>query len=392
MRRKLCSALALAALLALARPAAPVDAQSTPIEIPVMLSLTGDAAFLGQAQATTLHVIESMTNAHGGIKGRPVRFDIQDTQSNPALAVQFMNGWLAKRAPLIIGPGFTAECLAVAPLIRNTLVDYCLSPAVTPPAGSSMYSASLDARAYPVLLLRYFLAKHYTRIALITSTDASGQAFDMFFDQAMARPEFKALQVVEREHFAVTDMSAVAQLSRMKGALPSVAIEWTASTAFGTLLRGTEEVGLNVPIAGGAGNASYTQMAQYTKFLPHTLIFPSISAVAPGGVGPGPIRDAQNVYFSEFHRRGMRADFLDGGVWDAGLIAVNAYRAVGPAATAEQLQNYVQHLHGWAGITGVYDFRDGSQRGIGVASGIVAQWDPAKNDFVAITHLGGLPK
>ena len=109
-----------------------------------------------------------MTNARGGIKGRPIKFVIQDTATNPAVAVQFTNALLAKKAPLVLGPGFTSECFAVAPLIKNQLIDYCISPAVLPPAGSTIYSAGLDARDYPVLLLRYFVAKHWTRVALIS--------------------------------------------------------------------------------------------------------------------------------------------------------------------------------------------------------------------------------
>lgn len=380
------------ALVALAGLPTVTRAQPAPLEIPVLLPLTGVAAFIGQAQATTLSVIEKLANAKGGIKGRPVKFVVQDTATNPAVAVQFTNALLAKKAPLILGPGFTSECFAVSPLIKNATIDYCISPAVLPPAGSTIYSAGLDARDYPVLLLRYFIAKHWTRIAMISSTDASGQVFDTYFDQALTRPEFKSLQLVSREHFGVADLNVNAQISRMKAASPDVAIEWTAGTAFATLLRSTQEVGLTVPIAGGTGNTTYTQMAQYAKFLPKELIFPSTSPSTPGAVGPGPIRDAQNVYFGAFKAIGVKPDFLNSQIWDPAMIVLDAYRAIGPDATTEQLQAYIQHLHGWVGITGVYDFRDGSQRGVGIGTGIIARWDAQKNDFVAMTRLGGALK
>ena len=114
--------------------------------------------------------------------------------------------------------------------------------------------------------------------------------------------------------------------------------------------------------------------------------------MTPGGVGPGPIRDAQNVYFNAFKAMGLKADFLNSQIWDPALIVIDAYRATGPDATAAQLQSYLQQLHGWVGITGVYDFRDGSQRGVGIGAGVIARWDAAKGNFVAVSALGGRPK
>jgi len=392
MQRGLRLVLTLAAMLAWTSAPRTAGAQSEPLEIPVLLPLTGFAAFIGQAQAKTLTVIEGLVNAKGGIKGHLLKFVVQDTQTNPAVAVQFTNALLAKKAPVVLGPGFTSECFAVAPLIKNALVDYCISPAILPPAGSTIYSAGQDARDWPVLLLRYFSSMHYRRVALISSTDAAGQIFETYFDQAMARPEFKAEQVVAREHFNITDLNVNAQISRIKAANPDVAIEWTAGTAFATLLRSTRDVGLTVPIAGGTGNTTYEQMAQYANILPKTLIFPSTSQATPGGVGPGPIRDAQTAYFNAFKAIGVKPDFLNSQIWDPAMIVLEAYRAIGPNATAAQLQEYIQHLHGWVGITGVYDFRDGSQRGVGIGTGVIAQWDAAKGDFVAVTRLGGYPK
>ncbi len=124
------------------------QAASAPLEIPVLLPLTGVAAFIGQAQATSLKVIEKNANDRGGVRGRPVRFVVQDTQTNPLVAVQFANAILAKNAPLLLGPGFTSECLAVAPLIKSGPVDYCLSPALTPSAGSYVYSAGLAVAVF----------------------------------------------------------------------------------------------------------------------------------------------------------------------------------------------------------------------------------------------------
>jgi hypothetical protein len=97
------------------------------------------------------------------------------------------------------------------------------------------------------------------------------------------------------------------------------------------------------------------------------------------------------VYRKVFRDAGIRPDFQNNIAWDPAMIIVSAYRAEGPNATAQQLQSYIQNLHSWAGINGIYDFRDGLQRGITLGVGVVVRWDPAKGDFVAMSKLGGYP-
>src|SRR5579875_477305 len=94
------------------------SAAPEPYEINVILSLTGSAAFIGKEEQTSLGIIERLVNQSGGVRGRPIKFAIQDDQSNPQVGVQIANSIIAKHVPVIIGPTFTAVCNAVLPLIR----------------------------------------------------------------------------------------------------------------------------------------------------------------------------------------------------------------------------------------------------------------------------------
>ena len=64
--------------------------QSTPYTIDVILPMTGSFAYDGFTDAQTFHVFEAWANAHGGLRGQPIRFDIHDDQSSPALSVQLL--------------------------------------------------------------------------------------------------------------------------------------------------------------------------------------------------------------------------------------------------------------------------------------------------------------
>jgi hypothetical protein len=70
---------------------------------------------------------------------------------------------------------------------------------------------------------------------------------------------------------------------------------------------------------------------------------------------------------------------------------VSAFKKLGLNATAAQIKDYISNLHGWAGANGVYDFRDGSQRGLTAKNGIIVRWDPAKDAWTSISKFGGAP-
>jgi branched-chain amino acid transport system substrate-binding protein len=334
---------ALASALSVLLAAAPGFAADTaPIEIPALYPMTGPAAFIGQGQSKTLEIIERMVNGQGGIQGRPIHFSIQDDAGNPATALQLANAAIAKKPALFMGPGLTAECAAVLPLAKNGPVDYCMSPGIDPPAGSYVYSAGMAGPDLAKLYVRYFHRRGWNRIALITAT-------------------------------------------------AQVLIAWTAGTGFGTVLHGIQDAGVTLPVGGGGANMTYSQMEQYKDVLPKELYFPSVSSLTASGAGPGPIRDAQLIYRKAFKDAGIRPDFQNNIAWDPAMIIVAAYRAAGPQATADQLQAYIQHLHSWAGINGIYDFRDGKQRGITIGVGVIVRWDAKTGDFVAASKLGGYP-
>ena len=50
-------------------------------------------------------------------------------------------------------------------------------------------------------------------------------------------------------------------------------------------------------------------------------------------------------------------------------------------ATAQQVRDFLLKEHGWAGLNGIYDFRDGTQRGVGAQSLVVVRYDKSTAAF-----------
>ena len=105
-----------------------------PYDIHVILPLTGSGAFLGKGHRDSLDILAEIVNKSGGIKGRPLHFVYHDDQSSPQVAVQLANEVLADKPAVILGSSLVAMCAAIAPLMKNGPVDYCLSPAYHPQA------------------------------------------------------------------------------------------------------------------------------------------------------------------------------------------------------------------------------------------------------------------
>ncbi len=364
-----------------------------PLKIPVILSLTGNGAFVGRDDQMALQMLQKSVNAKGGINGHPVEFDILDDASNPQTGVQLVNGVVASKVPIFLGPSLTQQCAAVVPIVReNGPADYCLSPGLNPAAGGWIWSSSVSLRDYAVVLLRYFRERGLTKLAILSSTDATGQEIDRSYDYARSLPENKDIEFVAREHFNLSDVSVSAQVARIKAANPQALLTWTVGPAFGTELHGIADVGLDVPVLASNADMVHAQLQQYKGIMPKELIFTGVLVNASDSLGNGPIKTAQKVYVDAFKAAGIRPDFPHTLAWDPALIVLEAYRKLGPAATAQQFRDYINTLHGFAGINGIYDFRDGLQHGVGANAIVMVRYDAAADDFVPISSRGGAPK
>jgi branched-chain amino acid transport system substrate-binding protein len=389
--RRLVPVLAAVVLAASVPAAAP--AQSETFTLPVVLSLTGTAAFIGQEETVSLHIIEDAVNKSGGIHGRKLAFNIQDDQSSPQVGVQLVNALIAQHAPVILGPTFTAVCLAVTPLIADKgPVSYCYSPGIHPVSGSYVFSSTTSSHDAGIALAHYLKGRGWTKLAFMSSIDSSGQDFEKGFDQTLSAPEFSALHIVAREHFSTTDLSVIAQLSRIKASNPQVFVTWTTGTGFGTLLHGIHDVGLNMPITASNGNMIPKQLAQYKGFMPDELYFPGLRATSEQGTAPGPVRDKQKVYFAGIAAHHGDVSFSSQSGWDATWLVLDAYRKLGLNPTSTDVRDFIRGQRGWVGIEGVYDFRDPEQRGLNYLSNVIDRFDPATGKFIAVSKPGGVPR
>ncbi len=359
-------------------------------EIYVLLPLTGTASFYGTAQQQSLHAVEDETNRTGGIAGRPIKFVVSDDQSNPQIAVQLATQIIAKHVPFFLGPTLTAECNAVMPLLlKEGPVTYCFTPGAHPPAGSYIFGFGADTGFLQEAALRYIGAKGIKRIALISSTDGSGQDGEAKLDEALAKQ--KTVTLVEREHFAPSDVSVTAQIARIKAATPDALVVWTTGTPFGTILRGIKESGLEIPVLTTNGNLTRAQMKQYAQILPKDLIFPGAAFFDPATITDKAVRGVVDEFLRELAAQGAKPDWGNNNCYDGARLMVSALKKFGPNVTPTQIRDYIAQLKGWPGINGMYNFPAQPQRGLAQDSVVMVRWDPVKDNWISLSKPGGAP-
>lgn len=372
-------------------PCRPAQSAEAPYEINIILSLTGQAAFIGKADQEMFDAFEAAINKQGGIKGQPIHFVYSDDQTSPQVAVQLANALSAKGVPVILGPTITATCRAVEPLVTNGPLDYCLSPGIHPTKDSYTFSVSVASSDVIGVALRYFHARGWRRIARLTTTDATGQDADDAFSKWMALPENKDLTIVADEKYNVSDIGISAQMARIKAAQPQAVIVWATGTPMGTALRAYGDAGLNVPMFVSNSNMTKTQATQYAGMFPKEYYSAAPGYVANLAPSAGS-KQAQDFYFNSVKAAGIVNDSAIGLDWDAALIVINALRKSGTKATATQLHDDIEHLSNFPGISGTYDFTDGSQRGVGVKDLMVLRYDPTSTNWLRASNFGGSTK
>jgi branched-chain amino acid transport system substrate-binding protein len=386
-------ALGLLFVAAWALPAATAAKAAQAYDLNVILSLTGGASFLGKAEQQALQLIEKWVNENGGLQGRPLHLVFHDDQSSPQTAVQLASQVVAAHPAVEIGANLVAMCNAMAPLMQSGPVMYCLSPGIHPPAGSYVFTSSVSTYDLSKALIRYFRMKGWTKLAIMTSIDASGQDAEKGINTNLALPENKDVKVMAREHFNTTDVSVSAQIENIKAAQPQALIAWSTGAPVGTIFKGIVQAGLDVPVGTTDGNMTYAQMTQYAAFLPKQLYIPAAQWSTHGsGAKLDPAVEAAQVRFDGVYKAaGIAPDVAAALAWDPAMVIIDALRKLGPDATAQEVRAQLAGLKGYAGVNGIYDYERVPQRGLDENNAVVTLWDPAKKFWQPVSQPAGAP-
>jgi branched-chain amino acid transport system substrate-binding protein len=360
-------------------------------QVNVILPITGNASFVGVAHRSVLKLAEEVMNKKGGLNGRSFELRFYDDQTSPQVAVQSANEILASKPAVMIGSSLVAMCNAELALVKNGPFTYCISPGIYPPAGSYMFSGGVATKDLLQALFSYIRNRGWTRVASITSTDATGQDIEGAFDQILNLPDNKEMKLVQRARFTIGDLSVAAQMANIKASNPDILIAWTTGGAIATIFKSVLQVGLDIPVATTNGNQSNAIMGQFAAFLPKTLYVPTTLFPQNDGLfklDPR-VEDAQQIFYETVNGAGLPNDYMSAGIWDAAVMTLGALQKLGPSATAAQVRDYMGSQSGLPGINGLYDFKAIPQRGLDYRNALVTRWTPDEKKWTVVSGPAG---
>lgn len=367
--------------------AVPAAKAATPYTITVLIPLTGYGAFFGVPQVQALHAIEEWVNRTGGIKGTPIHFDVKDDATNPQVDVQLANQVFAERPAVMLGPDTTGQCNAVMPLAKDGPVVFCLTPSSKPPVGGYVFASGTATEYVMRVSEQYFSAHGLKKLAILSTTDATGQDGDRQLASAIASDP--SMTLVDRQYYNVSDISVSAQLAHIRAAHPQALLLVATGTPFGTFLRGFQTAGLDIPLMVSSGNLLYGELRQFANIMPNDVLFSNNAYLDPASVTDKGVKAAIDLMDRELARMGSKADQGHNSDWDAVMLVVDALRKYGTGATAQQIRDYIANLRNWPGIDGRYDFHAEPQRGLNINSVLVFRYNSKNESFTAVSGPGG---
>lgn len=366
---------------------------ASPVVFHVLLSKTGAGAFLGSRGATSLKAQTAYINSHGGINGHPVKLDIKDNGSSPSTNVSLATSWISKGVHFILNGSLAGVDSAVDALATsNGPFIYDLSPGVHPTPGSMVFSSDISTKSLVTADLTYFKSKGYTRIAALTSTDASGVDGLNQLKKVLAEPQFSSFKLLANQTFDPSAVSVTTQLSVIKSSNPQALVVWTTGAPFGTVVKGMSSLSMNnLPTTTTAGNDPYAELHSLSKYLPKNLYIACGPQNIPLSQLPsGPVKTQDTIFSKVITSAGGHPSDAYGLTWDPMQLIVGALKKLGVNASAKQILKYMENLHNVPGIDGVYNTSYSNHRGLTTNDLYVATWNGSS--LTAVSGPGGTPK
>lgn len=223
MRRLLIPPAVLVLTLAAACSGTPAGERTGtgPINVGLIVSLTGNYAPLGSEDKKSVELAVQQINDKGGILGRTINLTVKDDKSQPDQSVLNFNELKSAGVAAVIGSPFSNSALATIPQVDRAKIPYLsLTPAdeqVTP-IHPYVFVVPATSATYAERILQYYQAQGFTKVAVAYDTKSSYAKAGFAGMQAKAGQFGVTLVASEQFQTTTTEFSAVLNHVKASGA------------------------------------------------------------------------------------------------------------------------------------------------------------------------------
>lgn len=248
LTRRGFAGLALATALGTLTPALAQDGE--PVLIGVSGPLTGPQAQYGELWKQGFDLALEKINAEGGINGRPLAYQFEDSQNDPRQTVAIAQKFISDPNIVVeVGDFSSTASMAASPLYqRGGLVQFGFTnshPDFTK-TGDYMWSSSISQSQEQELLAEYAVGKlGLKKIGVLhLNTDWGTTAKNIFIEEAGER----GAEVVAAEGYLPDEKDFRATLTRVKAANPDGLMLESYYSDGALIVRQIRELGIDLPI------------------------------------------------------------------------------------------------------------------------------------------------
>jgi branched-chain amino acid transport system substrate-binding protein len=340
-------------------------ADSPPVKIGAIFSVTGPASFLGAPESKTAKMLTDQVNARGGINGRKLELIVKDSGGSPEKAVSFAKQLIEEEKVLaIIGPSTSGETMQIKALCEENkmiLVSCAAAETIVNPVARYVFKVPQKDSQAVTWIYRAMKEKGFTKIAVLTGNDGFGKGGKAQLEGMAAE---HGITIVANEVYDVkaTDFSDI--VAKVKAANPQAVVNWTVAPAQSIVPKNMKQLDLNVPLfhSHGFGNRKYVEQAGAAA---EGILFPAGRLLIVDDLPAShPQKQVLSTYKKDYEVLFKEDVSTFGGhAYDAFMVVVQGLKQAG-TPDREKVRDAIENLKGFVGTAGVFNYSPTDHTGL----------------------------
>ena len=337
------------------KPADKPAAQQEPLKVGFPMAFTGPRAQTFEGIAKGARLATEMVNSAGGISGRQVQLIELDTQEDPDKSITAYKRLIdQEKVVAILGPSINASVKATRPLIANGPIATYPTSSAKPEPDSYGFQVMMGTTTIQKALMQYLKKNNMTKIALMATTDATGE--DAVRDVSAAAKEAGGIEVVS-ERYNANDVDVIPQMTKIRSDKSiKVIVIWSTGQQAAIPIKNAVQLGIDLPIYISPGNFSNNFLKLIVGSEPSKLWVGGPKGVAwydlPDNDETKPLAKA----FAERYQAKYNepADLIAFAGYDPAKLIFDALKAVGP--DSKKMKEWIESQKTWPGAAATHTF------------------------------------
>jgi branched-chain amino acid transport system substrate-binding protein len=227
----------------------------TEVTLGMWTPLTGPTALLGTSERDAIEIAIDEVNAAGGVNGRKIKLIAYDDAGSPQEAMTSVRRLTDQDGVFALIAGSTSgSTLPVIPLVNRNKIPFISSISsnrkLLDPFSHYIFRVYANELGHADGIVKYALSKGIKKPAIIYNSNDYGVGGEAEVSALLGKEN---IPLIAKERYNQTDQDFSAQLIRIRESGADSMFLWAFAAEAGIIVRQARELGLTVPIYGGAG-------------------------------------------------------------------------------------------------------------------------------------------